>query len=518
MLRIEIIGTIDNQRHYDTETIKELLSLDAEMLMVGRDFVGRPGTRIHACATNVIKIRTELNFNKEQSRRWIKQALEKERQLGVYHPHKTWLLIAVQGESTEPESIAIASICPRLKPLHLELKATPDTNARRQQYLKLLTDVLRMYLTLAKQTNYKLDEGLSNFAVSDEGVVYYLDDEYYQWDKFISFSLMLGVYIRNFDWLDEDFISELGHALVALLEGIFHDDHCRIIIARQLQSLFMPQGQKEQLLHRLMQILTHTDQVQAKSTHPKQVPGRFFALLADVHANYAALDTVLNYLDTHNIHEGIVLGDVVGYNAEPKECIERLQDTDLLIIQGNHDHAVAISETGMGFSNTAKMSIQWTVEQLSPEHRQWLKALPAFIETEDWFAVHGAPIDPAFFYAYVYAMTYESNLQHMQDNKIHLCFHGHSHMPGIFARDKRAMDHCLEGQTISLSPYSQLLVCPGSIGQPRNGCTDTQFAIYDREREEVAFLSLPYDSQSTVQKMRDHDFPETLWKRLLTGK
>jgi predicted phosphodiesterase len=248
------------------------------------------------------------------------------------------------------------------------------------------------------------------------------------------------------------------------------------------------------------------------------VPGRFFALLADVHANYAALDTVLNYLDTHNIHEGIVLGDVVGYNAEPKECIERLQDTDLLIIQGNHDHAVAISETGMGFSNTAKMSIQWTVEQLSPEHRQWLKALPAFIETEDWFAVHGAPIDPAFFYAYVYAMTYESNLQHMQDNKIHLCFHGHSHMPGIFARDKRAMDHCLEGQTISLSPYSQLLVCPGSIGQPRNGCTDTQFAIYDREREEVAFLSLPYDSQSTVQKMRDHDFPETLWKRLLTGK
>ncbi len=518
MLRIEIIGTVDNQRHYDIETIKKLLLLDAEMLTVGRDFVGRPGTRIHACEANVIKIRTELNFNKEQSRRWIKQTLEKEQQLAVHHPHKTWLLIVDQGESTEPESIAIASICPRLKPLHIELKATPNTVEERQQNLKLLTDVFRMYLTLAKRTNYKLDEGLSNFAVSNEGVVYYLDDEYYQWDKFVSFAMMLGVYIRSFDWLDEEFISELGHALLELLEAIFHDDHCGVIIARQLHSLFMPQGQKEQLLNQLIQILTHTDQVQLKYTRPQQAPGRFFALLADVHANYAALDMVLNYLNAHGIHQGIVLGDIVGYNAEPKECIERLQDTNLYIIKGNHDHAVAINEIGMGFSNTAKTAIHWTIEQLSQEHRLWLKDLPAFEETEEWFAVHGAPIDPALFYGYVYAMTYESNLTYMQDNHIRLCFHGHSHMPGVFVRDKRGIDHCLDAKKISLSLYNQLLVCPGSVGQPRNGCTDTQFAIYDRELQEVSFLTLPYDNESTVRKMREHDFPETLWKRLLTGK
>jgi predicted phosphodiesterase len=517
MLRIEIIGTVDNQRHYDIETIKKLLLLDAEMLTVGRDFVGRPGTRIHASENNVIKIRTELNFNKEQSRRWIKQALEKEQQLEVHHPHKTWLLIVNQVD-TEPESIAIASICPRLKPLHIELKATPNTVAERQQYLKLLTDVFRMYLTLAKRTNYKLDEGLSNFAVSDEGVVYYLDDEYYQWDKFVSFAMMLGVYIRSFDWLDEQFINELGNALVELLEDIFHDDHCGVIIARQLQSLFMPQGQKEQLLQQLIQILSHADQVQIKSTHPEPASDRFFALLADVHANYAALDMVLNYLNAHGIHQGIVLGDIVGYNAEPKECIERLQDTNLYIIKGNHDHAVAINEVGMGFSNTAKTVIHWTVEQLSLEHRNWLKALPAFEETEEWLAVHGAPIDPAFFYGYVYVMTYESNLTHMQNNNIRLCFHGHSHTPGIFARDKRGIDHCLDAQKISLSPYNQLLVCPGSIGQPRSGNTYTQFAIYDRELQEVNFLTLPYNVEATVNKMRDYDFPETLWKRLLTGK
>ncbi|MDP3334016.1 MAG: metallophosphoesterase family protein, partial [Methylococcaceae bacterium] len=144
--------------------------------------------------------------------------------------------------------------------------------------------------------------------------------------------------------------------------------------------------------------------------------------------------------------------------------------------------------------------------------------LPAFEETEEWFAVHGAPMDPAFFYGYVYAMTYEDNLSYMQENNIRVCFHGHSHMAGVFARDKKGMDHQLTEKTVSLSPYNQLLICPGSIGQPREGCTDAQFAIYDREQQEVTFLALPYDNAPVVQKMRDQNFPETLWKRLLTGK
>ncbi len=72
MLNIEIIGTVDGQRHYDIETIKKLLLLASETLIVGHDFVGRPGTQIHANETDVIKIRTELNFNKEQSRAYHK--------------------------------------------------------------------------------------------------------------------------------------------------------------------------------------------------------------------------------------------------------------------------------------------------------------------------------------------------------------------------------------------------------------------------------------------------------------
>lgn len=496
MLNIEIIGAIDNQQHYDLDTIENLFLLESETLIIGNDFVGRPGTQIHASETDVIKIRTELNFNKEQSRRWIKHALEKEQQIAVHHPHKTWLLITQQDESAT-ESIAIASICPRLKPLHIELKAPPSFEHERQKNLKLFKDVFRLYLTLAKNTGYKLDEGLSNFAVSNEDIVYYLDDEYYQWDKFISFSTMIGVYIRTFEWLDESFINDLGHMLVELLNDIFHDDHGGTIIARQLHSLFMPQGHKERLLDTLIQTLTKPTVRKPKQL---QTPSRFFALLADVHANASALECVLNYLDAHDITQGIVLGDIVGYNAEPSECIEQLQKTDLYIIKGNHDHAVAINDTPIGFSHTAKTAIHWTVEHLSREHRDWLKDLPVFEETEEWFAVHGAPMDPAFFYGYVYNMTYEDNLTYMQENNIRLCFHGHSHMAGVFARAKNGLDQHITTKKVSLSSYTQILLCPGSVGQPREGCTDAQFAIYDREQQEVTFLALPYDNAPVIQK------------------
>lgn len=523
MLDIEIVGAIDQQQHYSVAYINNLLLFDSESLTLGTDFVGRPGTRIHANEDDVVKIRTDLKFKKAQARSWIKKTLEKEQMLAVHHPHKTWMLITKPGTG-----VLIASICPRLMPLHIVLKPAPDSEADRLSKLELLKAVFKMYLTLAATTGHKLDEGLSNFAMSAEGSVYYLDDEYYGWDKFVSFSVMLGVYIRMFEWLDSAFITDLGAILIDLLNDIFQDSHCQAMIARQLQSLFMPTEQKEQLVVILINALTQASTAaplhSANSaiiysrSNKARTPERFFALIADIHANYSALDCVLAYLKEHNINQGIVLGDIVGYGPEPKECIERLQDSDFQIIKGNHDHAVAVNNTDTGFSANAKTVINWTVEQLSAEHRDWLKYLPAIEENQEWLAVHGAPMDPAFFYGYVYVMTYQDNLDYMQNKNISLCFHGHSHMPGAFARNKRNQDQHLADKKIALTSYNQALVCPGSVGQPRNDCTDTQFAVYDRELQEVTFLTLPYDTGPVVKKMREHQFPEVLCNRLLVGK
>jgi predicted phosphodiesterase len=511
MLTIEMIGSIDRQTRYSPADVKALLQANVQALITGTDFIGRPGTHIYANISDVLKVRTELDMGGVEALAWIQHALEKERLMGVYHPHKTWLLITGSGAG-----VMIANICPRLKPLHAELNIITDP----QPKLEWLKAVFRLYLVLAKTTGDKLDEGLSNFAVSEQGQVYYLDDEYYAWDDFASLSVMLGVYIRNFAWLDAEFIIGLGNSLAEIVQDVFEDASCRYHLAEQLHSLFMPNPEKQQLADLLIKALRQPLPARVAPIPNTSRPdsGRFFALLGDIHANYPALSRVLDYLDGQGIRQGIVLGDIVGYGPDPAACIERLQASSLQVIKGNHDHGVATGDTGKGFSANSRMVINWTANELSAAHRDWLGALPAFIQSPDWLAVHGAPMDAEYFYAYVYEMTYEDNLDYMQTHHIALCLHGHSHTPGVYARDKRHQDSRNTAQTINLPDYQHTLLCPGSVGQPRNGRTETQFAVYDREQASVTFMALPYDNTPTIDKMREHNFPDALWQRLLSGR
>jgi predicted phosphodiesterase len=518
---LELVGAIDGRDYYQNSDIETLLSAGSRNLAVGTAFTGRPCTRIYASGEQVVKIRAELDLSLDKARLWAENMLQQERQLAVHHPHKTWFIIDNPGEAR----VWVGNICPRLTPLHIALKQPPENRLERQKYLALLMTMFEQYLTLAKNSGHKLDEGLSNFAVDGQDAVYYLDDEYYGWDNFVAFSVMLGVFIRNFDWLSHAFMTRLSRQLGGLLDEIFADPHCRIIVCTQLQSLFMPAGHKEQLLKRLLNGLSRPSV--AAAVHPankknlnarKNNHNRYYAVMADIHGNDAALACVLDFYRERNISQGIVLGDIVGYGPEPQLCIERLQVSSFEIIKGNHDHAAATGNTERGFSGNAKTVIDWTIGQLTPEHRHWLNSLPAFSHNRHWLAVHGAPVDPAFFYGYVYPLTAEENLDYLQQKNIALCLHGHSHMPGIFARDARRRDHHFTETTADLNNYPYVLACPGSVGQPRNGTPKAQCAVYDREKRVIEFISLAYSLDSTIEKMQRHGLPETLWQRLLLGK
>jgi len=517
MCTVEIIGAIDRQSHYNQSYILGLLESDFQALAVGTDFVGRPGTQIYVNSSDVLKIRSELAFTASEARIWLAKTLTNERHLAVHHPQKTWLLLTDgQGE------VWVANICPRLYPLNIALKSDGDL----LKNLDLLTALFAIYFALAKKSGIKLDEGLSNFAVDAEGRVYYLDDEYYGWDDFAAFSLMLSAYLRSFEWMDEAFIQALADRLKDVLLNVFADTQGQFAIAGHLQSVFMPNAHKEQVLKTLVKALQQVPDtkkappemiVAAKKSVNRPVTGRFIALLGDIHGNYPALSRIMGYLNEQQITEGIVLGDTVGYGPYPKECIEALQDSGFQALMGNHDYGVATGDTDKGFSKDAKRVVDWTITELSPEHRAWLNALPPFIKQDNWYAVHGAPIDADYFYAYVYVMTYQDNLDYMQENGMALCFHGHSHMPGVFARQKYN-DIQDTGKLVNLSNFQQALVSPGAVGQPRNGSLDAQFAIYDREQKTVKFMALPYDYESLIAKMRENHFPESLILRLLKGR
>jgi len=527
MQTIEIMGAIDACPHYNPSYLLSLLDTGVQALRLGSDFVGRPGTQIHANRQDVIKIRNDVKLPAPEAREWIQQTLQIERQMAVHHPHKTWLLI-----SADTQNLQIASVCPRLSPLHVALKSGQD----QQRNLALLSEFFKLYLNLAHATGKKLDEGLSNFGVSAEGQVYYLDDEYYAWDDFVALAVMLGVFIRTFSWFDQAFINALGSQLLRILAEIFDAPDSPSIIARHLQPLFMPNAEKEQLQKQLVNMLLLSGKrpsipfaplptaakpiiSQEVATKPpkKQTKGRFLALLADIHANYAALSCVLDYLNTEGIGDVLVLGDIVGYGPEPQACIERLQNSRFQIIKGNHDHAAATGDVPLGFSKDAQTVIAWTNALLSAEQRAWLEQLPLFLQQENWYAVHGAPMDKSYFNAYVYLMTYQDNLDYMQQHNMPLCFHGHSHMPGVFAR-RLQRDVTKSGPRVNLLRYQHKLVCPGSVGQPRNGSTATQFAIYDRQQDHVSFINLPYDHESVIAKMHQQQLPDGLSLRLQRGR
>ncbi|MBV0932597.1 metallophosphoesterase family protein [Marinobacterium weihaiense] len=573
--KLKIVGALGERLHFGPEQIRATILQGMEVLSINSDFMGRPATNIYANDVQVVKIRRELKLTARQAQPWLTSVMAKERELGVYHPAKTWFYIYAErdGVELENEEVLIGNITPRLQPLHKVLEAAPSDVAATARARSLLDHMFGLYLRTAHQFGVKLDEGLSNFAIDAQDRLYYVDDEFYGWDKFISFAMMLGVLIRKLNWLERDFARALAYDLGQQLDSIFGDLNYRASVAYQLRSAFMPAGKKRDLANLISSALTEAEQepvapavppaamsssdeanvapapVQPAAVNltPAPAPAAAvvpvaaapavappipavetpstpdgdatapWAILADVHANLPALEAVLAWLQREGIERGIVLGDLVGYGPDAAEVIERLRGSGLQIIKGNHDHAVALGSFQRGLSKNARHVAQWTHEQLSEEQREWLKRLPPVLDTEHWMAVHGAPLDPEFFYGYVYEMTYRDNLDKLAALGRKLCLHGHSHMPGVYGRDAKGQDRHWVEPRVSLQAFSHALVCPGSVGQPRNGTPHTQFAVYDPINEEVRFESLEYDFEPVVERMKANHFPADLYMRMPKG-
>lgn len=500
--RIEVVGQVGDTPCSDA-IISHLLG-NAEQVVNrhGESFTGRPTTRLLVADTHVIKQRTEYNLKEKDARRFIDQAIERERRLGLYPPQKTWFLIFTEGV----EFPLIANIAPRLRPLN-DLVGS-------EQFLALVETMFRLYLDTAARLDQGLDISLSNFAIDAQQKLYYIDDDIYGWDRFTTLSHYLGVLIRTIDAIDVASAQRLGQSLHQAVLETFGDRLWCNVIAEEAHGLFMPESRKPAMLA-LLTALTEAAPTRQKAQLPAS---RVVALLADIHANAPALRAVLTYLRERDIDDMLVMGDVVGYGPHPAECIELLRALPgARTVQGNHDHAVATEHYGLGFSPVSKWVIEWSRAQLSADDIAWLDALPLYLQGDDWIAVHGAPNDKTFFNAYVYQMTYEDNLANVESRDLHLCFHGHTHLQKVYYR-KRRQDLSSSAPQQQLKEYERALVCPGSVGQPRNGKPGAEFALLDRQSGTLEFLRVDYDMDITLGDMSAHNFPLNLLDRLRNGR
>ncbi len=499
--KITIIGAVGKHSTYNNEQINQLLEQEQTKLIHGKTFTGRPCTQIYSATEDILKIHNEINLSEFSANRWVQQALEKERKYTIHHPQKTWFVAHQSGQNTA----RVGNICPRLQPVH-QLFTHPEIAIHTR--LAILKKIFDYYFYMAKNFDLRIDEGLSNFGLDGNGEVYYLDDDVYMWDRFNACAHMLGVYFRSSEWLNtETNATQLGEIVRAAIYKYYEDKQYFTVLAELLKSIYFPSEIQRKTIEIFINTLQPKPTQQTKKVHYKNI--RYLAILADIHANLPALDAVLSFLKVKDITHGIVAGDIVGYGPHPTACIERLQETDFMIVKGNHDHGLATGQFNKGFSSTAKWVLDWTYQRVSEAHKTWLEELPPILYDENWLILHGSPIDPTFFNAYVYEMTYQENLNVLERKQIPLCFHGHTHQPGAYVR-KGWIDKHLIKEVIDLSQFNYALICPGSIGQPRNGQTGAQFAIYDQQEQKIYFQRLLYNVSTTVEEMQAHHFPDPL--------
>ena len=506
--KIEIINSA-NESKYNDEIIRQLLAEERITASHGKEFIGRPVTEIIFNSHALVKLRMEYDFAEREARIFIKKAIEKEHELNVYHPEKTWFLVF--EESDGEEKVHIANISPFLR--SLDKSENILRNISPQNYIESISALLDMYLRLAKEHNVSLDLSLSNFALDEKQNLYYLDDEVYRWDDFAFLPHFLANLIRTQDWLNNEFIKYLGGQIRGLIKKYFDDIHWATVIAEGLRPMFVAKSKQG-----LQQALITALYSEAVFDYKPKSTAKIMALLADPHANVEALEICLNYLDKRGINDAIVLGDIVGYGPHPQECIDLLRAKEnFSIIRGNHDHAVATGKKVSGSNSVAGWTLEWTQKKLDEQYKEWLISLPAYIKEDNWLAVHGSPKDKTFFNGYVYQMTYKENLQELENRNIPLCFHGHTHIQKIYYRENR-QDLMTDEETNVIKSAQHSLICPGSIGQPRSGKTGVEFAIINTETLELEFHRLPYNIDKTLAAMKEFNFPPALGERLAQGK
>ena len=245
-----------------------------------------------------------------------------------------------------------------------------------------------------------------------------------------------------------------------------------------------------------------------------------YLVLTDIHANLEALDTCLADARSRRYDRTLVLGDLVGYGADPNAVVERIRSLrPTAIVRGNHDKVACGLEQAEGFNAVAKSAAKWTLDVLLPEYRRWLAALPAGpIEIDDVVEIcHGSPFDED---AYIFDEL--DAVRALKTSTRPLCLFGHTHYPVTFELSAETFDSVgpatASAAELPLRDGSKYLVNPGSVGQPRDGDPRAAYAIVDTERRCVELLRLTYPVEEAQSKVIRAGLPEVLAQRLAVGR
>ncbi|MEM9443868.1 MAG: metallophosphoesterase family protein [Verrucomicrobiota bacterium] len=232
-------------------------------------------------------------------------------------------------------------------------------------------------------------------------------------------------------------------------------------------------------------------------------------IFGDIHSNLEALEGVLEDMQSKDVTQFVCIGDIVGYNANPSECLETVRALGCPIVKGNHDEEASEDRDISHFNELAYMSMKYSRDQLSDEQKTFLRSIPMQRPVFNFTVVH-ATLDGPARWGYVFsALEAESSFTYQRTQ---ICFFGHTHVPHVFIRDTKV--HEFFYRKIDIKTDKRYFVNVGSVGQPRDGDWRSAYALYDTEENTIELRRVPYDIAKSQQKIVKAGLPERLAERL----
>jgi len=230
------------------------------------------------------------------------------------------------------------------------------------------------------------------------------------------------------------------------------------------------------------------------------------AIISDIHSNLVALEKALKLISDRNVDAIVCLGDMIGYGANPNECVELLRKTTPHILLGNHDEAaVELSKTEY-FNPLARTAAEWTSRELTNDHAEFIRRLPHTLELDGLLFVHSSPFEPHEWHYVISAADAEINFDYFTQPA---CFLGHSHVPVIY---------CEDGSTREFVPGKKFIINVGSVGQPRDYDWRLSMGVFDTESWRYENIRSEYDVEEAAGRIRNAGLPKPLADRLLVGR
>ena len=239
-----------------------------------------------------------------------------------------------------------------------------------------------------------------------------------------------------------------------------------------------------------------------------------YGILSDIHGNLEALQAVLAALAKEDIDKYFCLGDIVGYGADPGECIRQIKRLDPITIAGNHDWGSINLFDVSYFNPTALKAVLWTSKKVTAEDKEFLKRLELVYQEDELTFVHGSLRNPEQF---EYILDVSSARATFELLGTAICFIGHSHVPVIFVKEDNNYTYTFQTK-VKLKPGHNYIVNAGSVGQPRDANPQAAYVVYDSESRQLQIKRVLYDFPKAQDKIIKAGLPRILAERLAVGR